>query len=389
MVEAVEAAGTWDSRFDRVRDAFVANFDPGHPEPDVGASVAVTVEGELVVDLWAGTVDTDAAGTGDGTATAWERDTIVNVWSNTKTVAALALLMLADAGELDLDAPVARMWPEFAANGKAGVLVRHVMSHTAGLPVWDPVLPAAALYDWDEATTRLAAQEPWWPPGTAIGYHAMTQGYLEGEIVRRLTGQTLGRFVRAEITDPLGVDFHIGLAAEHDRRVGHVIPPRSEPGPSGDGTIADRAVRDRVVEPAMANETTWRRAEIPAANGHGNARALALVHAPMACGGRAGGVTLLSPQGIEPVFVEQAVGIDLVLGTPVRHGIGFGLPGEARPLPHPRSCYWGGWGGSLTVVDVDARATFSYVMSRMGEGSPDDDRAAGLLAATYAGLAAL
>jgi CubicO group peptidase (beta-lactamase class C family) len=382
----VDLHGTCDSRFDAVRNAFVANFDPGRAVADVGASVAVTVEGELVVDLWAGTVDTDAAATGDGTGAPWQRDTIVNVWSNSKTVAALACLILADQHELDLYAPVARVWPQFAANGKAGVLVRHVLSHTAGLPAWEPAIQLEDLYDWDAATAVLAAMAPWWEPGTASGYHAVTQGFLVGEIVRRVTGQTIGEFVRDEICEPVGADFHIGLAPDHDGRVGHVIPPPTLSPTLDDGSIAARAMRGRALSAAPANTRPWRRAEIPAAGGHGNARALAMIHAPMACGGTANGVTLLSSTGSDPVFDEQIDGVDLVLGTELRHGIGFGLPAPSIPLPRPRSCYWGGWGGSLTVVDVDARATFSYVMNRMAPSGADDTRAASLLLATLIAL---
>jgi len=384
----MEPGGFCAQRFDQVRAAFVANFDPERDGTrDVGASVAVTIEGELVVDLWGGTTDTDDADAGDGTGASWERDTIVDVWSNTKTVSALACLMLADQGELDLYGPVAKVWPEFAAHDKAGVLVRHVMSHTAGLPSWDPPIGAEVLYDWQEATERLARIAPWWEPGTASGYHAVTQGYLEGELVRRITGQTIGEFVAAEIAGPLGADFHIGTSPELDARVGHVIaPPRGDRPPAG--SIADRAARGAPLDADTANTAPWRRAEIPAVNGHGNARSLAQVHAPMACGGTVGGVTLLSPRGADPVFDEQFDGVDLVTGGPGRHGIGFGLPSEAIALPNPRSCYWGGWGGSLTVVDIDARMTFGYVMNRMAGGTPSDERATGLLAATYAALAA-
>ncbi|WP_117000624.1 serine hydrolase domain-containing protein [Desertimonas flava] len=383
----MELGGTCDSRFDAVRGAFENNFDPERAIADVGASVAVTIEGELVVDLWGGTVDTDAANTGNDTGAPWQADTIVNVWSNTKTVSALALLMLADQNEIDLYAPVAKVWPEFAVNDKSGVLVRHVMAHSAGLPTWDPPIDPEELYDWDKATGVLAAMTPWWEPGTASGYHALTQGYLEGELVRRVTGQTIGEFVRAEITGPLGVDFHIGTPDEHHHRIGHVIPPREPFVPPADPTsIAFRAIGGVKLEAEQANTAPWRRAEIPAAGGHGNARSLAQIHAPMACGGTLRGVKLLSPTGADPVFDEQWNWTDQVFGIPMRHGIGFGLPSEFVPLPNPRSCFWGGWGGSITVIDIDARMTFSYVMNRMAGGTLGDDRGMGLLLATYGAL---
>jgi CubicO group peptidase (beta-lactamase class C family) len=381
----MEISGSCDDRFTAVGEAFLGNFEPEIEPRDIGASVAVTIEGEFVVDLWAGTVTGD-----DGMERAWDRDTIVNVWSTTKTVSALACLLLADAGELDFYSPVAKYWPEFRANNKAGVEVRHVMSHTAGLPGWSEPLTVEVLYDWEQATALLAAQEPWWEPGTASGYHALTQGYLEGEIVRRITGQTIGEFVATEIAGPLGADFHIGTGAELDNRVGHVVPP-SVPLSADDvepGSVVERVVRSLPLDAAAANTVRWRRAEIPAAGGFGNARAVALIHSPMACGGSANGVHLLSPSGADPAFDEQVYGPDLVLPLTLRHGIGFGLPCPEMPLsPNERACFWGGWGGSVAIIDIDARMTFAYVMNKMGEGTTGDVRAATILAAVYATLA--
>ncbi|EKX69088.1 serine hydrolase domain-containing protein, partial [Streptomyces ipomoeae] len=214
--------GTCTERFAPVGRALAASLDG----KDVGASVAVYVDGEPVVDLWGGYVDAERTAP-------WERDTITNVWSTTKTMAALCALILADRGELDLAAPVAEYWPEFAVAGKEGVRVSHVLSHTAGLHVWDAPMTLEDLYDWPTATARLAAQAPAWEPGTDAGYHAVTQGYLIGELVRRVTGRSLGTFFAEEVAGPLGADFHIGLAAEHDHRVAPIIPPPSSP-PRGD-----------------------------------------------------------------------------------------------------------------------------------------------------------
>jgi CubicO group peptidase (beta-lactamase class C family) len=380
----MDIGGTCDDRFRAVRDTFAANFAEGSEPQDVGAAVAATLDGRLVVDLWAGTFTGD-----DGIVRHWERDTIINVFSTTKTVSALACLLLADQRELDLYSPVARYWPEFAANGKAGIEVRHVMSHTAGLPSWSEPIDADVLYDWEQATELLAAAEPWWEPGTASGYHALTQGYVEGELVRRVTGQSIGQFVATEITGPLGADFHIGIGPVHDGRVAHVIPPstRLSAADAEPGSIIERIVRTMPLDAAAANTIPWRRAEIPAAGGFGNARAIASVHAPMACGGEANGVHLLSPTGADPVFDVQIDGQDLVLPTRLRHGIGFGLPSPDVPIsPNERACFWGGWGGSLAVVDLDARMTFAYVMNRMGESTVGDTRAARLLFALYAAL---
>ena len=216
----VDVHGECDPRFERVRDAFAANFDQGL---DAGASVAVTVRGEPVVDLWGGVANDD------GTR-AWEKDTVVNVYSTTKTMTALCALILADRGEIDFYAPVARYWPEFAAAGKENVEVRHLMSHTAGLPGWDTEITTEDLYDWDRVTGLLAAQAPWWEPGTASGYHAITQGNLVGEVVRRVSGKSLGQFFASEVAQPLDADFHIGLSPEHDHRVADLIPPEEVAG---------------------------------------------------------------------------------------------------------------------------------------------------------------
>jgi len=377
--------GTCDDRFSAVRDAFAANFEPGRDPEEVGASVAVTVDGELVVDVWGGTITND-----EGVEAPWQRDTIINVWSTTKTVSALSMLMLADRGELDFYSPVAKVWPEFAANGKADIEIRHVMSHMAGLAGWREPITVDDLYDWDKATSLLAAQEPWWEPGTASGYHAVTQGYLEGEIVRRITGQTIGEFAAKEITGPLGADFHIGTPPECDARVGHVIPPATLLSDVVDrDSLAAQMFRHPTMGAGAANTIPWRRAEIPAAGGHGNARSVAMIHAPMACGGEVNGVRLLSATGADPVFDEQTYAKDLVLPLKLRHGIGFGLPSAEMPIsPSERACFWGGWGGSIIVIDLDQRMTYSYVMNRMGEGTTGDLRGAMPLLATYMALAA-
>jgi CubicO group peptidase (beta-lactamase class C family) len=373
-----DVQGTCDDRFSTVKDAFAANLDSGL---DVGASVAVSLDGELVVDLWGGTVDAD------GTAP-WERDTVTNVWSTTKTMTALTALLLADRGELDVDAPVARYWPEFAANGKDGVLVRHLLSHTAGLPGWSEPMQPADLYDWEKATGVLARQAPWWSPGTAIGYHAVTQGYLVGEVVRRVAGRTVGEVFRDEIAAPLGADFHIGAPASVDDRYANVIPPP----PLGlDGVdpegVAVRALTNPLLDAAQSWEVPWRRAEIPAAGGTGNARSVATVQQVVACGGTVGGTTILSEAGCERIYREQADDVDLVLGVKVRHGIGYGLTSPDLPVsPNDKACFWGGWGGSLVVIDPELRLCVAYVMNRMGEGTVGDARGASLVLAAYGSL---
>ncbi|MFJ7043038.1 serine hydrolase domain-containing protein [Streptomyces sp. NPDC101112] len=365
----VDTHGTCTDRFTPVRSALAASL----ADKDVGASVAVFVDGEPEVDLWGGHVDADRT-------IPWQRDTLTNVWSSTKTMTALCALILADRGALDLDAPVAAYWPEFAAAGKEGVRVSHLLSHTAGLPVFDAPTTLEDLYDWPTVTARLAAQAPAWEPGTDAGYHAVTQGYLVGEVVRRVTGRSLGTFFAEEVAGPLGADFHIGLRPEHDQRVAPILPPPSSPPRGGGKPNPD-------VPATAANSLAWRRAEIPAAGGHGNARSIAAIQSLLACGGEARGVRLLSEKGCERALEEQFEGTDRVLGVPMRWGLGYGLNGGQ--LPNPRTCFWGGWGGSLVLVDLDARMSVAYTMNQMiDNGGLGDDRAFLILAAVYESLTA-
>jgi CubicO group peptidase (beta-lactamase class C family) len=379
----VDISGECGDRFAAVKDAFASNFTQ---HGDIGASCAVVLHGEPVVDLWGGTLD--AEGT-----TPWQRDTIVNVWSTTKTMSCLAVLTLASRGLVDVDAPVARYWPEFAANGKEQVLVRHLLSHTAGLPGWEQRLESTDLYDWDKVTALLAEQAPWWAPGSKSGYHAVSQGNLVGEVVRRVDGRSVGRFFAEEIAGPLGADMYIGTGPEHDHRVAPVIPaPPLVFGSDASGAGPDKtSIPYRAANPRLVAEQSWdvawRRAEIPAAGGHGNARGVALVQAAVSNGGRIGDVEVLSAPVIERIFDVQAAGRDLVLGIGVTFGVGYGLNSPRAPIsPNPRVCYWGGWGGSLVVNDVDAGFTMAYVMNRMGEGTVGDDRAHTILRAVYASL---
>ncbi len=371
--------GVCPPRFAAVRDAFARNL----ASDDVGASFAVTIDGDLAIDLWGGFAD--AARTRP-----WERDTIVNVFSSTKTMSFLCALVLADRGVLDLRAPVARYWPEFAANGKERVEIRHLLSHSAGVPAQEAPLTEELLYDWDRLCGMLAAQAPWWEPGTASGYHALIQGHLIGEVVRRATGESLGSFFRKEIAEPLGADFHIGLDPVHFPRVAELIPYAPDPNapvPPPD-SIAARTFARGMVDPAWTRHAGWRRAEIPAANGHGNARAMALAHAPLACGGSARGKRLFSPATCESVLEVQTDGVDLVIGVPIRFGLGYARMSEMFPFsPNPRSCFWGGWGGSLVVADLDARVSIGFAMNQMrGDAIVGDRRTHALTKALYAAL---
>jgi CubicO group peptidase (beta-lactamase class C family) len=301
---------------------------------------------------------------------------------------ALTALVLADRGALDFAAPVACYWPEFAANGKTAVKVSHLMSHSAGLSGWKEPISKQDLYDWEKMTSLLAAQAPFWDPGTASGYHALTQGYLVGEVVRRITGKSLGAVFREEIAQPLGADFYIGLPASEDGRVAELIPP--PPGTAvGDGEQSELAAnmsRNPGIDVGETRTRAWRAAEIPAANGHGNARSIAEIHVLLANGGVAKGKRILSEAGCRKALDVQIDGQDLIFGGPARFGLGFGLPGAAMPLPHANSLFWGGYGGSLAIIDMDARTTFGYAMNKMAATTTGDTRAMGLAMAAWAAL---
>jgi CubicO group peptidase (beta-lactamase class C family) len=348
---------------------------------DVGASLAVTVDGETVVDLWGGWQDEERT-------KPWREDTIINVWSTTKTMTSLVALMLADRGDIGLDDPVARYWPEFGANGKSGVRIRHLLSHTSGVPGWEQPLPLEDLCDWDKCTSLLAAQAPWWQPGTASGYHALDYGFLIGEVIRRVAGMKTGEFFAKFVAQPLGADFHIGLPDSEFGRVANVIPPNPGIDLSGvdASSVTYRTLSNPPLDARFSWTDEWRRADIGACNGHGNARSVALVQAIVACGGTLAGKKFLSPRMVSRIFEPQVNGIDLVLGMPLKMGLGYGLPHpQLTPfIPDGSICFWGGWGGSIVIVDAERRMTLAYVMNKMEGGTVGGQNAAELAACAYA-----
>ncbi len=353
--------GSCNARFDPLRELFAAKLESGE---ELGASLAISIDGEMVVDLWGGWAD-------EARTVPWTENTITCVFSTTKTMTTLAALMLVDRGELDLDANVAAYWPQFAARGKAKIKVRQLLSHTSGVSGWDQPVTIDDVYDWDKSTAMLAAQAPWWEPGTASGYHAMTYGHLIGEVIRRITGQRMGEFFAARIAGPLGADFHVGLPPSEFHRVANLVAPQwpptdltqLDPGPAFKtftGPDLDRNIENSWTE-------RWRRADIGACNGHGNARSVARIQSAVACGGEVDGVRLLSPKTIDRIFEVQSNSVDLVLGIPLKIGVGYGLPWpEVLPfVPEGRVCFGSGAGGSLMIADVDRRMTFAYVMNEM------------------------
>ena len=368
--------GLCDPRFAAVREAFAENFAL---RGEVGASVAVTVEGALVVDLWAGHADADRS-------QPWTRDTLVNVYSVTKGMAATCVHLLVHRGLLDLDAPVARYWPEFAQAGKEAIPVRWLLSHRAGVPAVERVLPSEMAYDWDGMCAKLAAQSPWWEPGSQHGYHAFTFSWLVGEVVRRISGKSLGRFFRDEVAGPLGLDAHIGCGPDLDARIADLLPAPPRPPPPPEtvdpfaALMADRssmtykALVNPPIRRGQVNTREWRAAELPAANGHSNARAVARLYAMLANGGELDGVRLLSPAAIENARTEQSAGVDVVLVRENRYALGFSLPSPSFQISkNPRAFGNVGLGGALGFSDPEARLSFGYAMNQMSLGEPGGD----------------
>jgi CubicO group peptidase (beta-lactamase class C family) len=378
--------GTCDPRFSSVKALFQRAFDS---DEEIGAAVCFALDGRSVVDLWGGHYD--VARTRE-----WEQDTLVNVYSTTKGMTALCAHQLIERGELDIEAPVAQYWPEFAAAGKEKITVRWLLSHKAGLCAVRKPLPKNSLYDWNLMCDALASQEPWWTPGDGHGYHAFTYGFLVGEVVRRITGQSLGTFFRKNVAEPLGADFHIGLAAEHDSRTSDVYSvmignkpapaPKPDAPAQGAASAAFAEVAKRMQDPTTmqwaalmnppqdrdaVNTRAWRAAEIPAANGHGTARALARIYGALARGGEIDGTRILKPETIARATQEEAAGPERLFcgAVPMRFGLGFVLSDEshryARLSPNPRAFGHAGGGGSLGMADPDLRIGFGFTMNHM------------------------
>ncbi len=378
--------GDVDPRFAAVRDAFADNFAR---HGDVGAACAVYHRGRRVVDLWGGLADRDRG-------TPWERDTLALVFSTTKGIAATCVLRLVERGLLDLDAPLARYWPEFAANGKGAIPVRWALCHKAGLPAVDATLTMDEVLAWDPVVAAIAAQVPAWEPGTRHGYHARSFGWIAGELVRRVTGTTLGRMFADEIAGPLALDFWIGLPAREEHRVAALIPAP----PPEDPDV--RALLDRVMSPEtllgrvitgpsnlFAYDARWNRralhaAEMPSSNGIGTARALARMYAALAH--EVDGVRLLRSETIALARTTQAEGPDAVLGLPTRFGVGFMLPPALSLAAAPTALGHPGAGGSLGFADPEAEIGFGYVMNQMQLGTTGDPRSRALVEAVYAAL---
>ncbi|GAB7036357.1 MULTISPECIES: serine hydrolase domain-containing protein [Catenuloplanes] len=366
--------GTVAPGYERVAEAFAANM-----AREAGAAVAVYRAGERVVDLWGGVAD-------PATGRRWERDTLQVVFSTTKAVPATVALVLAERGVLDLDAPVAAYWPEFARHGKAGIPVRWLLTHQAGLPAL-PRMPLADVYAWHPVVERLAEAVPEWEPGTAIGYHALTFGWLVGEVVRRADGRTPGVFFREEIAAPLGLDLHVGLPASELDRLATLI---TSPGERAVLAALDpAALRTRTLviseEPLDLSEPAALTCEIPSVNGVCTAAALARFYAALI--GEVDGVRVLAPATLATATAEAAAGPDVIMEVPSRSGLGFGLPSPDLPWYSPSAFGWPGHGGSIGYADPETGVAFGYVPNRMhADYAEPDTRAANLIRAVNASI---
>lgn len=381
MSAPIASQGRCADAFESVRTVFDEQLSSGE---ELGGSICVMVDGEPVVDLWGGHADVDRQ-------TPWREDTLVNVFSITKTMTALCALLLVDRGQLDVDHRVADYWPEFAANGKESVLVRHLLGHTSGVSGWERPIELADIYDHEAAAARLATQAPWWEPGTASGYHALNYGHLVGELVRRIDGRSLGVFFAEELAGPLGADFHIGTGAEDFGRIAPIVPAPAlnfDMATLDQDSILVKTLTCPMLDIDQTSSPEWRQAEIGAANGQGNARSIARVQSLVSCGGELDGTRYLKPSTVDLIFREQADGVDLGILTPLRFGIGYGLP---QPVTAPlvrdgRVCWWAGFGGSMVINDLDRRTTFAYAMNKLGPGLIGSERADAYLRTTNAVL---
>ena len=356
--------GSCTDAFLPLRDLLEANLASGE---DAGASVAVVHDGELVADLWGGEARPGVP---------WTRDTITQVWSVTKAMAALAVLTLVERGQIDLDAPVAEYWPGFGAHGKDRVLVRHLMGHTSGLPGWTEPVTVEDILDLEHTEALLAAQEPWYEPGSAPAYQLICHGHLLDGVVRGATGRPLADVLHEDVMAPLGGGFRLGVPADELDRCADLLPPppsNVDYGALGPDHFLIRTVMNPLLAPVeVCNTTAWRQGAVGGAGGHGNARGIARAQAVLSHGGEVDGVRLLSPATIARVLEVQSEGLDQVLAAPVRFGTGYALTMPSAPAigewsPDGRVAWWTGYGGAVVVNDLDRRTTFAYAPNQLAD----------------------
>lgn len=373
--------GRVEKGFERVREAFAANFSRGDDYEEVGAALAVYRAGKPVVDLWAGHVDR-------ARTRPWQRDTLVNVYSTTQGIVATAAALLVETGKLRYEDPVVKHWPEYGQAGKEKTTVAHLLSHQAGLPGFTAPTTVEDLYDWTRCCDALARQKPMWTPGRQTSYHAMTWGYLVGEVIRRASGQTPGELIASDVAEPAAADVYVGLPRSLEALVAPMLRPRSAPDMSG-AALPPEAVAALVnpqLDGEVCNTRAWRAAEIPAANGHASANGVARVYAALANGGQLDGRRVIKGETIMLMTQAQLGRRDALLGFTDNWGMGVTFNQQGLLGPSPRTFGHGGWGGSFGCANVEAKVGIGYVCNQMGAQLVGDPRGAGLCAAIFACL---
>lgn len=377
--------GSCDDRFKALQTLLQTSIDEGK---DLGASIFVNIDGKDIVNIWGGYAD--AARTRE-----WEENTIVNIWSSSKTILSLAALICIDRGLLDPYEKVAKYWPEFGVNGKQDIEVRHFLSHASGLSGWAEKVSIEDVCDLDKATALLEQQAPFFTPGSASGYHSLTMGHLVGGLVSRVTGKPFAQFIDEELAQPLGADFQLGAREADWPRVADIIAPPALDLASVAADLKDptspmyRTLTNPPMDANVANTPLWRGAQLAAANGHSNAAGVGRIMSAIALGGRVGERQILSPATIDLIFQEQQRGPDLVISQNLRWGIGYALTGRGTVrdwMPEGRVCTWGGWGGSTVVMDLERGVTVAYMMNKMATGVLGDGRMRAYVEAVYAAL---
>ena len=372
MSNGIEIGGFCDPQFKAVQDVFARNFEQFD---ELGASLAVTLNGKFMMDIWGGWAD--AAKTRP-----WEENTIVCVFSITKIMTSICILMLCEQGLLDLNSPVSKYWPEFGQNGKEKILIKHILGHTAGIPSWDESFSREEFLNWEKMIKLLEKQKPWWEPGAWGGYHAFTFGFILGEIVKRVTGKTLSTYFKENVAQPLEADFTIGIPIKYEKRVAEIIPPDIpfndllEKGsiiykilgiPAG-WTLGGDMTKEFV---KFCNTSAFRKFDLPATNGFANARSVAKIASAVACGGNIDGVHLLSQKSVSEALKEQFNGKGYLFIEGIRYGTGFGLPSDSLPIKNPNTLFWTGWGGSSCIIDMDTKLCISYTMNKLRLEAPE------------------
>ena len=373
MTATISIHGFVAPGFERARDAFAVNFEREGDYQETGAALAAYRGGELVVDLWGGWAD--AARTRP-----WARDTLINVWSSTKGVTAAALAVLVDRGLIAYEDEVAKVWPEFAQAGKARVTLAQLLSHQAGLPGFAEPTSIADQLDFAGCVGKLERQTPVWEPGKATSYHAMTYGWLAGEVIRRVSGKSPGAFIAEAVAGPLGADIHVGLPASEEVRVAEILAPKRQAGSPPLSAAAMMAVTNPAQSPTAPNDRAWRAAEIPAANGQASAFGLAMLYAALVGGGALNGTRILSADGVRRMTVPATSDgrVDQLLGFTDVWAMGVALNRPGIYGPNRNAFGHSGWGGSFGWADPDAGVAIGYVCNQMGPDLVGDPRTADL-----------